>query len=56
MGYRRWTPSSRRDRRRYGRPRRGTTRGTDKVFLVVMGLFCLAAILFLAALALLDGG
>ncbi len=56
MGYKRWTPSSRRDRRRQKRgSRRRTSKGADKTFFVVAGLFLLVAILILTALALSAG-
>ena len=44
--YERWTPSSRRDRRR-GRARRKATKGLDRTSLVVAGVFLLGVILFL---------
>jgi hypothetical protein len=54
--YNRWTPSSRRDRRREGRrSRRAATRGTDRVFLVVAGLFILGTILILFVISILSG-
>jgi hypothetical protein len=55
MGYKRWTPSSRRDRRRRGEYRRGTTQGVDRTFFVIAGLFFLAVILLLATLMLFTG-
>lgn len=53
-GYRRWTPNSRRNRRRRGTGR-ATAQGSDRTFLVVVGLFFLAIILLLGALALFTG-
>ncbi len=53
MGYRRRTPGSRRDRRRTSRgAQRRATQGADKSFFLVLGLFLVATILILAALAL----
>jgi hypothetical protein len=55
VGYKRWTPNSRRNRRRQRGPRRGTTQGADRTFLVIAGVFLLGIILLLAALALFTG-
>ncbi|MCA1717237.1 MAG: hypothetical protein LC781_10515 [Actinobacteria bacterium] len=51
MGYKRWRPNSRRNRRRAG-SRRGAAQGANKTFFVVAGLFILAILLLLGALAL----
>lgn len=51
MGYKRWRPSSRRDRRRGGsRSGRRAAEGADKVFFAIIGAFALAVILILVAL------
>jgi hypothetical protein len=50
-GYKSWKPTSRRNRRSQGSSRRSASQGTDRTFLVVAGLFFLAIILLLAALA-----
>ncbi len=56
MGYKGWTRNSRRDRRRQKKgSRRRTSQGADKTFLVMAGLFVLAAVLIIAALALFAG-
>ncbi len=53
----RWTPSSRRTRRQRGRrSRQSATRGADRTFLVIAGLFVLGVILALAAIVILSGG
>jgi hypothetical protein len=51
VGYKRWKPSSRRNRRRDG-SRRGAAQGADKTFFLIAGLFMLAILLLLGALAL----
>ncbi len=49
--YKRWTPSSRRDRRRGSqRSRERHQRGTDRIFFLVLGAF---AVLVLLALVLI---
>jgi hypothetical protein len=55
VSYKRWSPNSRRDRRRAGGYRRRTSQGTDKVFFLVIRPFFLGAILILAALAFFTG-
>jgi hypothetical protein len=53
----RWTPRSRRTRRQRGRRSRQTaTRGADRTFLVIAGLFVLGVILALAAIVIISGG
>jgi hypothetical protein len=53
----RWTPSSRRSRRQSGRrSRRAATRGADRTFLVIAGLFVLGVIVVLAAIVVISGG
>jgi Tfp pilus assembly protein PilN len=54
MGYKRWRPSSRRDRRRNRAPRRSVSQEADKTFFLYMGLFVLILILILAALVFLG--
>jgi hypothetical protein len=51
VGYKRWRPSSRRNRRRNRAPRRRVSREADRTFFLYMGLFVLFLILILAALA-----
>jgi hypothetical protein len=51
MTYKRWSPNSRRDRRRRGRPRREATQGAERTLFLIVGLFLLATILVLAAFA-----
>ena len=47
--YRRWTPGSRRDRRRGSRrSRERHQQGTDRAFFLVLGLFVVVALLALA--------
>lgn len=53
MGYRRWRPGSRRDRRRSRR--QPGAEGADKTFAIIVGLFALAVILLLAALWFFSG-
>ena len=53
----RWTPSSRRTRRQRGRrSRQSATRGADRTFLAIAGLFVLGVILALAAIVVFSGG
>jgi hypothetical protein len=55
-GYRSWRPNSRRDRRRARRTsKRSETKGTDRVLFLIVGLFALAALLLLGAVALFAG-
>jgi len=55
-GYRSWRPNSRRDRRRERRSsKRSETKGIDRVLFLVVGLFALAALLLLGAVALFTG-
>jgi hypothetical protein len=54
VGYKRWRPNSRRNRRRDG-SQRGAAQGADKTFFVVAGLFMVAILLLLGALAFFTG-
>ncbi len=56
MSYKRWTPNSRRDRRRRARGNRGTTEGAGWSLFLILGLFFLVLTVFLAVLALVAGG
>jgi hypothetical protein len=48
-----WRPNSRRYRRQARRPsKRSETQGTDRVFFLLVGLFALAALFLLGAVAL----
>jgi hypothetical protein len=52
-GYKHWRPNSRRNRRQARRDsKRSETKGTDWVFFLTAGLFALAALLLLGAVAL----
>lgn len=51
-GYRSWRPNNRRSRRARGSSRRSGSQSADRMFFLVAGLFFLAIILILAALAL----
>ncbi len=54
--YKRWTPSSRRNRRRSGRrPRKAATQGADRTLLVAIGLVLLAAILLVFGIVVSSG-
>ena len=54
-GYRNRRPDTRRNRRASRPSRRSRSQGTDRVFLLVAGLFFFVIILILAALALFTG-
>ena len=55
-GYKNWRPNSRRNRRQAKRAsKRSETQGTDRVFFLIVGLFALAALLLLGAVALFAG-
>ena len=54
-GYRNRRPNTRRNRRASRPSRRARARGTDRVFFLVAGLFIVAIVLILAALALFTG-
>jgi hypothetical protein len=55
-GYKNWRPNSRRNRRQARRAsKRSETQGTDRVFFLIVGLFALAALLLLGAVALFAG-
>ncbi|MDQ3863730.1 MAG: hypothetical protein M3317_09555 [Actinomycetota bacterium] len=57
--YRRWTPSSRRDRRRGSRRSRERHQaGTDRAFFLILGAFVVVALLVLALIVLVmrSGG
>ena len=54
-GYRNRRPNTRRNRRASKPSRRSRSQGTDKVFFLIAGLFFVAIILILAALALFTG-
>ena len=52
-GYKHWRPSSRRNRRKARRASKMSgTQETDRVFFLIVGLFALAALLLLGAVAL----
>jgi hypothetical protein len=52
-GYKHWRPNSRRNRRQAKRaPKRSETQGTDRVFFLLVGLFALAALFLVGAVAL----
>jgi hypothetical protein len=54
-GYKHWRPTSRRNRRRAKRAsKRSESQGTDRVFFLVVGLFALAALFLLGAVALFS--
>jgi hypothetical protein len=51
--YKRWTPSSRRDRRRSSqRSRERHERGTDRIFFLILGVFVVLALLALVLIFL----
>ena len=51
--YKRWTPGSRRDRRRGSRRNRERHQvGTDRIFFIVLGAFVVAALLALVLIFL----
>jgi hypothetical protein len=51
--YKRWTPSSRRDRRRSSqRSRERHQRGTDRIFFLILGAFVVLALLALVLIFL----
>jgi flagellar basal body-associated protein FliL len=51
--YKRWTPSSRRDRRRSSRRSRERHQaGTDRIFFIVLGAFVILALLALVLIFL----
>ena len=55
--YRRWTPGSRRDRRRGSRRSRERHQaGTDRVFFLVLGAFVIVVLLVLALLFVVRSG
>ncbi len=55
-GYKNWRPNSRRNRRQAKRSsKRSETQDTDRVFFLIVGLFALAALLLLGAVALFAG-
>jgi hypothetical protein len=49
-----WKPGSRRDRRRGGRPDPSTERGADRVFIVILVLFAVAALGLVLVLGVLT--
>jgi hypothetical protein len=52
-GSKHWRPNSRRHRRQARRPsKRSGTQETDRVFFLIVGLFALAALILLGAVAL----
>ena len=52
-GYKHWRPDSRRNRRQAKRAsKRSETQGTDRVFFLLVGLFALAALFLVGAVAL----
>ena len=56
MGYKRWSPGSRRDRRRQPqRTRNRVAGGSDKVLFAVAGAFLIAILAILAVLAFTTG-
>jgi hypothetical protein len=56
MSYKRWTPNSRRDRRRRARGNRGTTEGAGWTLFLILGFFFLVLAIFIAVLAIFAGG
>ena len=55
-GYKNWRPNSRRNRRQARRASKSSeTQGTDMVFFLIVGVFALAALLLLGAVALFAG-
>jgi hypothetical protein len=57
LSYKSWRPSSRRDRRRGNRRARGgaASRKTDKVLFAIAGIFVLAVLAVLIAVAINTG-
>ena len=57
MSYKSWRPSSRRDRRQANRRARGgsASRGSDAVLFVIAGIFALAILAVLIAVAINTG-
>jgi hypothetical protein len=57
MSYKSWRPSSRRDRRQANRRARGgsASRGSDAVLFVIAGIFTLAILAVLIAVAINTG-
>jgi hypothetical protein len=52
-GYKHWRPNSRRNRRQVKRASKSSeTQGTDRVFFLLVGLFALAALFLVGAVAL----